>query len=89
VEREKAEVGALIALEEPTRAMRTEAAGAGFYPSPLGRSRHPRIQLLTIESLLQRKEIDLPRSRVEVTFRNAPRVQATRKQRSLDHLSSD
>ena len=41
VEREKAAIGVLIALEEPTRNMKAEAAGAGFYESPW-QTKHPK-----------------------------------------------
>ena len=34
VEREQAEIGVLITMQEPTQPMRAEAAGAGFYHSP-------------------------------------------------------
>jgi DNA modification methylase len=78
----KAEVGALISLQEPTKPMRTVAAGGGFYDSPLG-SRHPRIQLLTIRELLDGKGLDLPRARREVTFREAPRAKRTASQAGL------
>lgn len=75
VEREKAEIGVLISLEEPTSAMRTEAAAAGFYASPWGK--HPRIQLLTIAELLDGRGIDYPRTAgSNVTLKRAPRVKA-------------
>lgn len=75
VEREKAEIGVLISLEEPTSAMRTEAAAAGFYTSPWGN--HPRIQLLTIAQLLDGRGIDYPRTTgSNVTLKRAPRVKA-------------
>ena len=51
IEREKAEIGVLITMQEPTQPMRTEAAGSGFYDSPWA-TRHPRLQLLTVEELL-------------------------------------
>ncbi len=38
VDREKAAIGVLIAMDEPTKPMRTEAASAGFYTSPWGAS---------------------------------------------------
>ena len=41
LEREHARIGVLITLEEPTAAMRAEAASAGFYSSPWG-TKHPR-----------------------------------------------
>lgn len=51
VNREKAAVGLLVTLTPPTRAMRTEANVAGFYHSP-HHGDFPRIQILTIEGLL-------------------------------------
>jgi DNA modification methylase len=73
MEREKAELGALISLERPTQAMRSEAASAGFYRAPMGRQ-YARIQLLTVGDLLAGKALDFPRE--NVTFRKAPRAQA-------------
>src|ERR1035437_3781041 len=56
-EREKAEIGILISLNEPTPKMRSEAASAGIYEGgPNGKKPCPRIQLLTIEGLLSGKE---------------------------------
>ena len=72
VEREKAEIGVLISMDEPTKAMRTEAAGAGFYVSPWGT--HPRIQLRTVTELLAGKGIDYPPTKADSTFKKAPRV---------------
>jgi site-specific DNA-methyltransferase (adenine-specific) len=73
VEREKAQMGVLISMEEPTKPMKTEAAGAGFYDSPWG-SRHPRLQIRTIEELLEGKGVDRPPHDGNVTFKKAPRV---------------
>lgn len=58
VEREKAAIGLFITLQPPSKDMRTEAADAGFYESPWGK--HPRIQILTVEELLDGKKADLP-----------------------------
>lgn len=52
VEREKAQIGSFITLEEPTRDMRREAAAAGIYHSPGLNKNYPRLQILTIEELL-------------------------------------
>lgn len=64
IEREKAEIGVLISMREPTAAMRAEAAAAGHYVSGeegVGTwGEHPRIQLLTIQELLDGKQIDKP-----------------------------
>lgn len=51
VARDKADVGLFISLAEPTKAMTTEAAAAGFYTSHTGK-KYPRLQLLTIAGLL-------------------------------------
>ena len=69
-EREKAEIGALITLQKPTQPMRTEIAGAGFYTSPWGK--HPRMQIITIEELLEGRRIDYP-AQTNVTFKKARR----------------
>ena len=73
VEREKAEIGVLISFEQPTKAMRQEAASAGFHKSPKGD--HPRVQLLTVEELLGGKQIDYWRTdRANLTYKVAPRI---------------
>jgi adenine specific DNA methylase Mod len=61
IDREKAEIGIFITLATPTKPMETEAAGKGFYNSPLG-TEHPRIQILTIEELIHKKKPDIPPS---------------------------
>jgi len=75
VDREKAAIGVLITLENPTRPMITEANSAGFYNSPGWNTRHPKLQILTIEELLAGKKIDSPPLRqVNRTFKKAPRA---------------
>ena len=74
VEREKAVIGVLLTLDEPTKAMRTEAASAGFYTSPWGK--HPRLQILTVEDLLTGKTIDRPPAQASATFKRAPRAKS-------------
>jgi len=84
MEREKAEIAVFITLQRPTRAMRKEAASAGFYESPWG-TKHPRLQILTIEELLEGKQIDYPAPKsTSRTFKKAPRaVVNEEKQRDL------
>ena len=53
IEREKAEIGLFITLEEPSKEMDLEATTAGFYTSPLSGKDYPRIQILTIRELLE------------------------------------
>jgi DNA modification methylase len=73
LDREKAQIGVLICMHEPTEPMRREAASADFHKSPWGTS-HPRIQLLTIKELLEGKKLDMPRTRDERTFKKAPKA---------------
>jgi DNA modification methylase len=73
MEREKAAIGVLLSLDEPTRAMRTEAASAGFYTSPWGQ--HSRIQIVTVGELLAGARLDIPPIRqASVTYKRAPKV---------------
>jgi DNA modification methylase len=75
VEREKAQIGVLISMENPMSAMRKEAAGAGFYKSPW--RKHPVMQILTVEELLKGKKIDYPDiPGVNVTFKKAPKAKS-------------
>lgn len=71
IERENAQIGVLISLEQPTQPMRSEAASAGFYKAPWDKD-YPRLQLLTIADLLSGKMVDFPRE--NVTFKKAPRA---------------
>jgi site-specific DNA-methyltransferase (adenine-specific) len=72
LEREKAAIGALITLREPTQPMLTEAAATGFYESKDFPGRYPRLQILTIAELLAGKKLEYPTHRVE-TFAKAER----------------
>jgi DNA modification methylase len=74
LDREKAQIGVLISLQEPTRDMRKEAASAGFYRSSYTDRNHPRVQLLTIRELLEGKGIDYPGQASNVTLKRAPEV---------------
>ncbi len=60
VNREGAQLGVLITLEEPTQPMRTEAAGEGFYTSPVSGEQYPRIQILTVKALLAGGGVQYP-----------------------------
>jgi NACHT-associated inactive restriction endonuclease len=74
LDREKAEIGVFISLEEPTREMRREAASAGFYRSPISQRQAPRLQLLTIEEILSGKGVEFPGAHGNVTFKRAARM---------------
>jgi DNA modification methylase len=59
VQREKAEMGVFLCLEPATKPMHIEADSQGFYHSPLGKD-YPKIQIFTIEQLLEGKKPDIP-----------------------------
>jgi hypothetical protein len=85
LDREKAEIGVLITMQEPTQPMRTEAAGAGFYYSPGWNKNYPRLQVLTVAELLEGKGIDMPPLRqVSTTFKKAPKAKDSSKAETLD-----
>jgi hypothetical protein len=72
LEREKAEIGIFLCFEEPTKPMLREAAEAGLYKSTDG-STWPRLQILTIQQILDGKQPDYPAHRRDATFKKAPR----------------
>ena len=73
IDREKAEIGVLITMEEPTGPMKAEAAGAGFYVSPWDKKAYPRLQLRTVAELMDGKSLELPPSGDFRTFKKAPK----------------
>ena len=75
VDREKAQIGVLLTMQEPTQPMKTEAASAGFYYSPAWNRNYPKLQILTVSELLEGKGIDMPPLRqVSTTFKKAPKA---------------
>lgn len=88
IDRENAEIGVLISMQDPTGPMRSEAASAGFYNSPGWNTTHPRLQVITVKELLDSKRIDMPAIRqVNATFKKAPKAKANGKEQeqiSLD-----
>jgi len=78
LDREKAQIGIYITLEEPTKPMIEEATTAGFYePEHFPGTYYPRVQILTIQQLLDGKKVDYPRVAPIATFKRAPRTQKT------------
>jgi site-specific DNA-methyltransferase (adenine-specific) len=67
IERDKAQLGAILTMNAPTKPMKTEAASAGFYHSPLWDKDYPKLQILTIEQLLAGKGLAMPP--VNTTFK--------------------
>ncbi len=61
IERENAAMGIFLTLEAPTREMKHEADKAGDYHSELWQMDYPRLQIVTVEDLLDGRRPDLPR----------------------------
>jgi len=75
IEREDAQMGVLITMLLPTKGMTDEALSAGFYESSTWQKRYPRLQILTVEDLMQGKGVDCPPLRLtNVTFKRAPKA---------------
>ena len=73
IEREQGEIGVLLTMQKPSKQMREEAVEAGTYDSAWGK--HRRLQILTVEELLEGKTVDMPPVRqTSVTFKQADRV---------------
>jgi hypothetical protein len=74
IEREKAQIGVLLTLDEPTREMKTEAASMGFYKPEYRLSqddKYDRYQILSIRQLFEGAKPQFPPFR-NVTFKSAP-----------------
>lgn len=84
-EREKADIGALISLEEPTRTMIKEAASAGVYQDESAAKRTVgRIQLLTVTDLLSGKaRLEHPDYIPDVARKKAKREDRSGKQSQM------
>ena len=84
IDREKAQIGVLITLKEPTKGMKEEAASAGFYKSPMGKD-YPKLQILTVKELLEGYEIKRPSeyASTDTTFKKAPRYREDKKTEKL------
>lgn len=83
VQRERAQMGVLITLADPTRSMVADAAGAGFVEQS-AHGRLPRIQIATIRDLLDGRLPKLPPMPAPVM--SAPRSKSARNRDQLELL---
>ncbi|WP_028913951.1 restriction endonuclease [Pseudorhodobacter ferrugineus] len=85
IEREGAQIGVFLTLTDPTRAMITEAAGAGQCALDGFEGTVPRIQIVTVEQAmaLRDRAVRLPALRQD-TFKKAAKERDTRAQGALD-----
>ncbi|GBC94275.1 Modification methylase DpnIIB [bacterium HR16] len=84
MEREKATLGLFVTLDEPTRAMQTEAESVGFYVTPLGKLHLPRLQIRTVEQLLRGEGFQIPGAAMLMGVSRAERVQEQFRQGELE-----
>jgi len=84
LEREGATLGLFVTLEPPTRDMVQEAEQAGFYTTPLGNLRIPRLQIRTVEALLGGEGFAIPSAALLMGVAQAERVAATSEQGALE-----
>ena len=75
LEREQAEIGLFVTLEEPSAPMRLEASTAGVYHSELSGRDYGRIQILTIAELLEEHRRPALPLLVLPTWQRAERVE--------------
>ncbi|MCX5970191.1 MAG: site-specific DNA-methyltransferase [Coprothermobacterota bacterium] len=88
LDREKAAIGVLISMQEPTAPMRMEAITAGFYESEVWGRKYPKMQLVTVAELLAGKGIDMPPiKQVNRTFKRA--IKAESKKGEAESLPLD
>lgn len=62
-QREKAEFGFLLTMDTPSKAMRDEIAAAGKYQHPMLNREDDRIQIVTVDEILEGKRLNLPMAR--------------------------
>lgn len=76
IEREGAEIGLFITLEEPSKPMLLEASTAGVYTFPISGKDYPRIQILTIRQLLEEHAKPMLPLLLMPTYQQAERIPA-------------
>jgi site-specific DNA-methyltransferase (adenine-specific) len=84
LEREGATLGLFVSLEPPTREMVQEAERAGFYTTPLGNLRIPRLQVRTVGELLGGKGFAVPSAALLLGVAQAERVAPSGEQGALE-----
>jgi len=83
LDREKAQIGVFLTLQEPSGPMKQEAVSAGYYRSQGWGRDFPRMQILTVEQLLHGAQVEMPPQ--HGTFREAQRARG----QEPDHLRLD
>src|SRR5437868_329616 len=77
IEREGAAIGVFLTLEPATAPMRKEAAEAGIWQTKtVHGTKHPRLQILSIEDLLAGKKIEMRAPQEIRSFKQAPKAKS-------------
>jgi DNA modification methylase len=76
IQREGAQIGLFITLEEPSKPMLLEASTAGVYTSPISGKDYPRIQILSIRQLLEEHAKPMLPLLLMPTYQQAERIPA-------------
>ena len=87
IDREEAEMGVFLCFEPPTKPMLREAAEAGLYKSTDGTT-YPRLQILTIQQILDGEQPKFPPFARSVTYKQAPKARASTRQSNLSLFSN-
>ena len=86
IERERAALGLFICLEPPSHGMIKEAASASFFEHE--KKKYPRLQIITIQDLLQGKRPQVPLIDSSVYKRATPEDDSDARQGALDFDTS-
>ncbi|ABC83394.1 DNA methyltransferase [Anaeromyxobacter dehalogenans] len=70
VQREKAAMGVLVTMQDPTQEMRVEAARAGMWKDPHTGRKYPRLQIVSASDIFAGRRVDYPG--VEITETTPP-----------------
>ena len=84
IEREGATLGLFLTLEAPTALMLQEAAQAGYYVSPLGNLKLPKLQIRTVAQLLGGEGFAIPSAALLMGVSRAGRVARKETQAELE-----
>lgn len=87
VETQKAQMGVLITMTEPTRGILDAVDHGGTYRWPVNNQTYPRVQVITIRELLRGKRPDMPSSLMP--YNQASRAPARDVQTGFDELAAE
>ncbi|MFN4033665.1 MAG: hypothetical protein ACK4ME_08650 [Fimbriimonadales bacterium] len=82
--REGATLGLFLTLEPPTKPMVQEAEQTGYYITPLGNRKLPRLQIRTVGELLNGTGFEIPSAALLMGVAHAERVEREAGQATLE-----